>query len=350
MADRVGQPPAAAYDLLMLDLDGVVYVGQHALDGVPERIAQARDGGLHVAFVTNNASRTPETVAAHLVELGIEARSDDVVTSAQAAAHLLAGRLAPGAPVFLLGADGLEQALAAEGLRPVTSLEDRPEAVVTGYGPDVPWRRVMQGAMLIRDGLPWVASNADLTIPTSYGLGPGHGVQVRMLADFSGVQPTVAGKPQRPLLDETVRRVGGRRPLMVGDRVDTDIEGAHNAGLDSLLVMTGVTGAAELAAIPPALRPTFVGADLGALFEPLAEAIEDGHAVVVGPWRAEITDAAVVVERTSGSADAHAWWRAVAEAAWRHLDATGRVADTSALTPPGPRPGEEAAEYGVAHE
>lgn len=335
MPDGRDEPLVTAYDLLMLDLDGVVYVGQHALDGAPARIAEARDRGAHVAFVTNNASRTPETVAAHLLELGITARSEDVVTSAQAAAHLLAERLRPGAAVFMLGAEGLEQALAAEGLRVVTRLADDPEAVVTGYGPDVAWRRVMQAAVLIRDGLPWVASNTDLTIPTEYGLGPGHGVQVRMLAEFSGVRPTVAGKPQRPLLDETVRRVGGRRPLMVGDRVDTDIEGAHNAGVDSLLVMTGVTDLAELVAVPPRLRPTYVGADLGVLFATTEQPAEDGGGFVRGGWRAEVEGGSLVVHRLRDDTDPHAWWQVVALAAWRHLDRTGRPPDTAAALPPG---------------
>src|SRR6185295_10803463 len=109
--------------------------------------------------------------------------------------------------------------------------------------------------------LPWVASNADLTIPTAYGTAPGHGVLVGLLSQFGGVRPQVAGKPERPLLDETVRRLGGRRPLMVGDRLDTDIDGAINQGCDSLLVMTGVTGVADLMSVPAGRRPTYISGD-----------------------------------------------------------------------------------------
>ena len=127
-------------------------------------------------------------------------------------------------------------------------VEDEAEAVVTGYGPDVLWGQIMRAAVRIQDGLWWVASNTDLTFPTTFGVAPGHGVLVETLRRFTGVEPVVAGKPARPLLDETVRRCGGERPLMVGDRLDTDIEGAHAAGVDSLLVMTGVTGLAELVA------------------------------------------------------------------------------------------------------
>jgi len=242
MLSESSKPLCLAYDLAMLDLDGVVYIGTRAVPGAAAHLARARAEGMHVAFVTNNAARPPETVAGHLTRLGVPAAVEDVVTSAQAAARLLTTVVRPGARVLLLGGPGLEVALRERGFEPVTRLADDPEAVVTGYGPDLLWRQIMQGAVRIKDGLPWVAANADLTIPTDFGVGPGHGVLVRMLRDFTGVQPLIAGKPERPLLDETVTRVGGERPLMVGDRLDTDILGAHHAGVDSLLVLTGVTG------------------------------------------------------------------------------------------------------------
>ncbi len=332
MLRGVERPLWSAYDLVMLDLDGVVYVGRAAVPGVADHLARARAAGLHLAFVTNNASRPPESVSDHLVELGIEASVGDVVTSAQAAAHLLASRLEAGAPVFLLGGRGLDEALRAEGLRPVTELADEPVAVVSGYGPDVPWSRLMQGAVLIRDGLPWVASNTDLSIPTSYGIGPGHGVQVRMLEDFSGVAPVVAGKPERALLDETVRRVGGERPLMVGDRLDTDIEGAHNAGVDSLCVLTGVTGLPELVAAPPRLRPTYLAPGLDALGLPHPVPRTVDGAELLGGWSAAV-DAHGRLEVVGSGAEAD-WWRVAVTAAWRFLDAEGTPAQVAHLRPP----------------
>lgn len=334
MLQEAERPLCQAYDLAMLDLDGVVYVGRAAVPGVPERLAAARDAGMHVAFITNNASRPPETVAEHLRELGVAADAADVVTSAQAAAHLLAERLDPGARVFLLGGAGLEQALVAEGLVPVTSPTEDPAAVVSGYGPDVPWRRLMQGAVLIRDGLPWVASNTDLSIPTDEGVAPGHGVQVRMLSDFAGVVPTVAGKPERALLDETVRRVGGTRPLMIGDRLDTDIEGAHNAGIDSLCVLTGVTGLADLVSAPPRLRPTYLSPDLAGLLEPHPVPVEEAGGQRLGGLVARVDRAGRLV--VEGSGDPASWWRVVVTAAWRHLDAAGRAAEVEGLTVPCP--------------
>lgn len=320
-------PLTETYDLAMLDLDGVVYIGADAVPGAAESIGAAREAGMRVAFITNNASRTPAAVAEHLVELGVEADAADVVTSAQAASRVARERWGAGARVVCLGAPGLEAALVEAGLEPVGA-DAEAEAVVSGYGPDVPWRDIMRVAVRIRDGLPWVASNTDRTIPTAFGVAPGHGVQVDMLARFSEVTPVVAGKPERPLLEETVRRVGGARPLMVGDRLDTDIEGARNAEVDSLLVLTGITGLAELVAAPPALRPTYLAADLGGLRRAHPAPRQDEEGWVLDGWRGRVVDGRLEVDGSGAEADDA--WRVAASAAWAHLDATGAVADISA--------------------
>ena len=319
-----------AYDLAMLDLDGVVYVGGRAVPGAPDHLARARAAGMRLAFITNNASRPPERVAAHLRKLGVEATSDDVVTSAQAAARLVAERFGAGARVVCLGAEGLHEALVAADLVPVGA-DDDAVAICTGYGPDVRWSAIMRSAVRIRDGLPWVASNTDATFPAEFGVAPGHGVQVEMLRRFTGVDPVVAGKPERPLLDETVRRVGGQRPLMVGDRLDTDIEGAHRAGFDSLLVLTGVTGLAELVAAPEELRPTYVARDLAGLAEPHEVPARAGGGFALGGWRARATDGRLEV---SGEGDSDAWWRVVASCAWAHLDECGEPVEVSGVAEP----------------
>lgn len=332
MLEESTSPVLEAHDLVMFDLDGVVYVGGHAIDGVAERIEQVRAAGVHVAFVTNNASRTPEKVAQKLVDVGVAAEGTDVVTSAQAAARLLADQHGAGARILLLGGEGLEVALTEAGLDPVTDPEGV-VAVASGYGPDVRWRDIMRVATLVRDGLPYVASNTDMTIPTPYGIAPGHGVLVRTIADFAGVRPTVAGKPEKPLMEETVRRVGGDRPIMVGDRLDTDIEGAHAIGVPSLLVLTGVTWLEQLVAAPPELRPTYVSPTLEGLFEAHPVPAEaDGSARLNG-WFASVEDGRLVVEGEGSDAD---WWRVAAVAGWRHLDATGTPADVTDTTPPGP--------------
>jgi glycerol 3-phosphatase-2 len=323
-------PLLESYDLTMFDLDGVIYVSGRAIHGVAERLQRVRDAGVHLAFVTNNASRTPEKVAANLVKLGVAATAADVVTSAQAAARVIKDRFGPGARVLLLGGVGLEAALAAEGLA-VTEEPTEAAAVVSGYGPDVLWKDIMRAATLIRDGLPYVASNTDLTIPTDYGLAPGHGVLVRTLSDFAGVEPIVAGKPARPLMDETIRRVGGDRPLMVGDRLDTDIEGAHAVEVDSLLVMTGVTHLAELVAARPELRPSYIAPDLEGLFEPHPVPEPNESGAHLRGWQATVDHGVLDVQGEGNAAD---WWRVVAVASWAALDATGSVVDATALRPP----------------
>ncbi len=327
---------ATTYDLLMFDLDGVVYVDGHAVAHAAEGIAAAREAGAHVAFITNNASRTPEEVAANLQELGVDATPSDVVTSSQAAAGLLRDAHGPAAPIAVLGAQGLVEALTEAGLEPVEVGDPRAVAVVSGYSPDVPWRVIMQAATLIRNGLPWVAANTDLTLPTDNGLAPGHGMLVRLISDFAGVTPVVAGKPQRPLLDETRRRVSGRRPLMIGDRLDTDIAGGIEAGTDSLLVMTGVSSVDDVVAAGSDERPTWIAHDLTALGRPGLQATSDGTWWSCGAWRARVDGGRLVVEgEAKQTQDADAWWTAVAAAGWDHLDGGDSPADTGGVTGPG---------------
>jgi glycerol-1-phosphatase len=321
-----------AYDVAMLDLDGVVYIGPDAVPGAADHLAAARKAGQHLAYVTNNASRTPDAVAQHLRDLGIEVDDGDVVTSAQAAARLLAEQLPEGSAVFLIGGTGLEVALAEEGLRAVQDADAEPVAVVSGFSADLRWSTVIAGAILVRDGLPWVASNTDLTVPTQAGPGPGNGALVGVVARFADREPVVAGKPRPPLFEETVRRVGGERPLVVGDRLDTDVEGANATGYDSLLVMTGVTDLRQLVAARPELRPSYVAADLGALGRTHPEPTVEGDAATSAGWTATVEDGALRVD--GDGTDLDGWWRVVATAAWRHLDTTGGPVDVSDLRPP----------------
>ncbi|WP_239455532.1 HAD-IIA family hydrolase [Nocardioides gilvus] len=331
------RPLVEEFDLFMVDLDGVVYIGGRAVAGAPEALSRVRAAGSKVAFVTNNASRTAQTVATHLNELGVEAAATDVVTSSQAAAGLLVREWGVGARVLMLGAEGLREALVAVGLDPVLDVtRDDVVAVVTGFGPDVLWRDVMRVAVRIRQGLPWVATNTDMSFPTDYGQAPGHGVQVEMLSQFSGVTPQVGGKPSRPLLDETMARAGTTSAVMVGDRLDTDMEGAHNVGVPSLLVLTGVTGLAELVAATPQERPSYIASTLQGIFEPhpvattrvtpgLVTAALDG-------WEVTVTADGHLSVRGGGDGDD--WWRAVASAAWRHQDEGRGVVLTGSVVPP----------------
>ncbi|MDP3969211.1 MAG: HAD-IIA family hydrolase [Nocardioides sp.] len=331
---RSSPPLCETHDLVMLDLDGVVYVGAEAVPGAAFHLTKVREQGAHLAFITNNASRPPAAVATHLSRLGIPTDPGEVVTSAQAAARLASGRVGPGARVFLLGGDGVRDALEEHGLVPVQEHDPRPELVVSGYAPDLPWRTIMTGAMLVRDGVPWIASNTDTTVPTAAGLGPGHGVLVDMVERFAGVTATVAGKPARPLLDETMIRVGGERPLMVGDRLDTDIAGARATGVPSLLVLTGVTDLAALVEAAADERPSYLAPDLGGLLEAHPPVALEGTTATVGGWRVAVGETGVDVRGEGAPAD---WWRALAVAAWAHLDRTGAPVAVDGVVPPASR-------------
>jgi HAD superfamily hydrolase (TIGR01450 family) len=252
----------------MLDLDGVVYLGPTAVPGAADALNAARAAGMRLAYLTNNASRTAGDVATHLRELGMPELSDsDVVTSAQAVARLMAADLPPGAAVLLIGGSGLQIPLEENGLRCVDSLDDEPVAVVQGFHADLGWRDLAEAAYAVGSGLPWYASNTDMTVPTPRGVAPGNGSLVQAVANATGRTPIVAGKPESPLFDATTARLGGDRPLMVGDRLDTDIDGAIGAGIASLAVLTGVSTLAAIFAAGPGHRPDYVSHDLAGLGE-----------------------------------------------------------------------------------
>ncbi|PJN30539.1 HAD family hydrolase [Streptomyces sp. CB02613] len=303
-----------AYDTALLDLDGVVYAGGEAIVHAVDSLAAARAGGMHLAYVTNNALRTPDAVAEHLTELGVPAEPSDVITSAQAVARLVADQLPPGARVLAIGGEGLRVALRERGLEPVESADDDPAAVAQGYGgPDMTWGRFAEASFAIRRGLPWFASNTDLTIPGARGIAPGNGAAVEVVRIATGAEPQVAGKPLPPMHRETVLRTGAKRPIVVGDRLDTDIEGAFNGGVDSLLVLTGVTDAAQLVAAPPEHRPTYVDRDLRGLLTGQPEVTPDGDAYRCGGWTASVRGDALALE---GTGDALDGLRALCAAAW----------------------------------
>ncbi|MEU8629430.1 HAD-IIA family hydrolase [Streptomyces sp. NPDC048669] len=303
-----------AYDTALLDLDGVVYAGGQAIGHAVEALGTARDGGMHLAYVTNNALRTPDAVAEHLTELGVPAEPADVITSAQAVARLIADQLPAGARVLVVGGEGLRVALRERGLRPVESADDEPVAVAQGYGgPDMAWGRFAEAAYAVNRGLPWFASNTDLTIPSARGIAPGNGAAVEVVRIATGAEPQVAGKPLPPMHRETVLRTGAQRPLVVGDRLDTDIEGAFNGGVDSLLVLTGVTDAAQLLAAKPEHRPTYVDADLRGLLTGQPEVTEVGEGFGCGGWTASVRGEQLVLE---GEGEALDGLRALCGAAW----------------------------------
>lgn len=300
-----------SYDVALLDLDGVVYIGPDAIPGAPRALTVARERGMRLGFVTNNAARAPDVVAAHLTDLGIAAQPDEIITSAQAAARYLSERLPAGSPVLVVGTTGLEVALRERGLKPVARAgreadHDAVAAVVQGYSPELGWRQLAEGAVAINSGALWVATNIDPTVPSPRGPLPGNGSLVAALRHATRREPVVTGKPDPAMHRESLLRSGAERPIVVGDRLDTDIEGANAVGCPSLLVLSGVTGAADLLAAPARQRPTYLGRDVAALLERHPAVDAGGDRVRCGHW--------AVLERDG------VWWLLLAEPGTRDTE------------------------------
>ncbi|MEW2359357.1 HAD-IIA family hydrolase [Spirillospora sp. NPDC029432] len=309
------RPLCEAYDVALLDLDGVVYIGHRPVPAAAESLAKARAAGQRLAFVTNNASRTPSAVAALLTDVGVPAQAEDVVTSAQAAARLLAERLPQGAKVLVVGGMGLRHALYTRGLKPVSTAAEKPVAVVQGYDPGLSYGLLAEGAAAVRNGALFVGSNGDLTLPGGAGPPrPGNGSLLKVIGAATGVEPIVTGKPERPLHRESIIRTEARRPLVVGDRLDTDIEGAYNGGSDSLLVFTGVTEPMTALTAPPHQRPAYIAPDLSGLLVPHPEVREERGRYLCGGWTAQWDGEQVEL---TGEGDAYDGLRVLCAAAWR---------------------------------
>ena len=260
-------PLVDGYDLVVFDLDGVVFLIDKPIPGAGETVERLRDEGIAIAYATNNASRRAPDVAALLSGMGVPAEADEVLTSAAAATRLLRDRLPAGAPVLVVGAEALAAEVRDAGLKPVDTYEDRPAAVVQGYGPDVGWRILAEAALAVRGGAYWTVTNADRTLPSPRGPLPGNGSLVAVLRTALDREPdTIVGKPGPALFSAAATQYDAKRPLVVGDRLDTDIEGAVRAGMDALLVLSGISGPAELLRADASRRPTYVAADMTALF------------------------------------------------------------------------------------
>lgn len=245
----------SSYEGIVFDLDGVVYVGGEtgirALPGAAKAIATAREAGLSVAFMTNNASRTPDDVVGELAGLNIPARAEEVVTSGQAAAELLA----PGSRCLVVGSDGLRSVLREHDCVLVDEPETA-EVVVVGFTQNLVWDDLRRATLALAGGARFVGTNADVAFPSAEGLWPGNGAILAALEAASGREPEIAGKPQAPMFEAAAARLGAQRLLMVGDRAETDIVGAQAAGWDTALVLTGVSGREQAQALDP--PPTYV--------------------------------------------------------------------------------------------
>jgi len=254
---------AERYDCILFDLDGVLYRGEDAVPSAPPTLAELRRRGVAPVFLTNNSSRTTLQVAEKLGGIGIEAEPGEIVTSALATAELLAER--GGGEAFVIGQDGVREALTDAGIRILDGEPEEADLVVVGYDGAATYGSLKRASLLVQRGARLVATNADGSYPAADGLWPGAGALLAVITTTTGAEPEIVGKPFAPLFEAGRRRGGGGRPLVVGDRLDTDIEGAARLGWDSMLVLTGVSRREDVERL--GIAPTVIAEDVSALLE-----------------------------------------------------------------------------------
>ncbi|TNB73401.1 HAD-IIA family hydrolase [Arthrobacter sp. BB-1] len=313
-------PLISLFDALLADLDGVVYAGPHAIPGAVESLKQLSGLGVGLGYVTNNASRSPAQVAAHLRELGAPAEDRQVVSSSQAAADLLASLLAPGSRVLITGSPALAAEIELVGLVPVYGQDEDPVAVVQGFNPEIGWKDLAEATYVVNAGALWVATNTDMSIPQARGIAPGNGTLVQAVAAATGQTPQVAGKPEAPLFHSAAKRLGAERPLVVGDRLDTDILGGNNAGFATVAVLTGVDTRQTILAARAAERPDYIISSLADLHRAYPEVTHDDGTYACGEATARVANGAVGIIGSQDNLDSWraacaAWWAATPDAA-----------------------------------
>lgn len=305
----------SGFDSVLSDLDGVVYAGPQAIDDAVDSLNTLAEVNVALAFITNNAGRSPMSVAAHLRKLGVKTSAEQVFGSADAGAEMLARELNPGSKVLVVGSPYLRECIAVRGLEVVESHQDEPVAVIQGFDPAVSWNDLAEAAFAINNGAIWVATNTDMTIPRAEGIAPGNGSLVHAVKVATGVTPRVAGKPESYLFSRAADRLDSKRPLVLGDRLDTDILGGFHAGFSTALVLTGVDTPQSALGAPVQQRPNYLISTLADIYKPYPTIKVLGYGVQVGEAVARVKDGVIAVDGNESDLNAwraacHAWWLA----------------------------------------
>lgn len=290
-------PLSKKYSLGLFDLDGVVYLGANPIEHCSESIARAEENGMHVCYTTNNPSRYPSVIAKQLQSFGLKAGEKDVITSAMVTAAMLNEALPDSARVLVAGKEHLTDELSSAGFDLVSKADEKPDAVVQSWFPEIGWQHLSQVAYAIGNGARYFVTNKDTTIPRESGIAPGNGAMQVPVMLATGRQPEKsAGKPEpqmynmaREIFSPSDEPVERDLSLPVGDRLDTDIEAANRGGYDSLLVLTGVTKPEDVIRAEKVCRPTYISHDLRGLN-------------VAHKAPKKISDAEISRENTCGSA------------------------------------------------
>jgi len=283
------------YDLLLADLDGVIYEGTNAIQNAVETISQLVSKEIQIGYVTNNSSRKPETIVEQLLSLGIDCMPESIISSGQTAVELLQTKIEAGAKVLVVGGEGLRARVAAGGFELVESSDEKPKAVIQGFSPDVSWRDLAEASYSIQNGAVWVATNNDWTLPQERGLAPGNGTLVGAVHTAVGQLPIVAGKPEPAIFMTALNHFPNENAVFVGDRLDTDILGANRAGIDSALVLTGVSSRKDVLAAAIDERPQYIIETLKDLVATYQEPVQTKHGWSCGKASVELLGDKVLV-------------------------------------------------------
>lgn len=254
------------YDAVLFDLDGVLYAGAEAIPAAPECVRRLKQVGVRCSFVTNNASRSAEEIAEHLRELGIDAKAEEVFGSAPAGVELMSQNLPSGSHVLVTGSDYLRSLVRQAGYTVVKSAAESPDAVIQGFDPTLGWSDLAEASYAVNSGAAWFATNLDRSVPRERGIAPANGALVEAVSFGTGTYPRAAGKPEPVMFEQAAHALGASAPLVIGDRLDTDILGGNRAGYATALVLTGATTAEEAAAAEGQERPQWLLRTLTDLF------------------------------------------------------------------------------------
>lgn len=252
---------------LILDMDGVLWRGETPMPGLADFFNTMHDCGIQFVLATNNASKTPQQYVAKLARFGVTVTEDQVFTSAEATGSYVQERYEAGKNVFVVGDVGLQTAIQTRDFRLLTIDEvmagETAVFVVAGFNPTVTYAQLAAGSLLIRKGADFIGTNPDLTFPSEYGQLPGAGSLLAFIQTATGVEPTVIGKPGPLIFQMAMQKLGGtpQNTAMVGDRLETDIAGGKAAGIQTILVLSGISQRDDLARVS-GLQPDFIFADI----------------------------------------------------------------------------------------
>lgn len=324
------KPLNEIYKNLLVDLDGVTYLGDKPIENAAESLKEAANAGGSICYVTNNAARPPQHVVDKLASVGISATVEQVYTAALDGVETLVDKLPPGAKVLAIGGEGVFAALRDAGFEIVESAEDKPAAVLQGLGFEVSWKELSEAAYAVNDGALFVGTNGDASLPTSRGFAVGNGSLIAAVENATGKRALLCGKPFPEIYLRARKRLGEGLCLAIGDRLDTDVVGAKEAKIPSLLVLTGVTKPRDVVLAPPTQRPEFVGLDLSDLLRD-SERPRLGE---YGWWTCEGRHARIrhgrieirgLEEISDGTEISLAEFKALCAAAWYVREQGGRV-------------------------